>query len=249
MENKKLVVGVICDQELYESIVEKVKDSSSKSLGYKIIEEEDFRGYNFVSLDLEGCKVVLGQAKYGKVSSSIVTSRLISNYDADFLLCLTRFVRFSKPLSSNSLVVSRGVIQHDVDIRPWYSECVMQSVKQVIMPVSEYFVENALEILKHEVTKEVTDELNVSGDVYLTTTEAASPRNKVLEHIRSVLSYEVDVCDTISSAPIQLAFESKKECGVIGVSQDNSTVNLLETLKVCVSVISKHSHVASEKKE
>ena len=83
---------------------------------------QTIHGYTFYEGTIANTKVVVVQGGIGKVNAAISTTLLLTNYDIDFLINVGSAGGLSLSQNVGDVVISTGVLHHDVDVTAFQRE-------------------------------------------------------------------------------------------------------------------------------
>ena len=83
---------------------------------------QTIHGYTFYEGTIANTKVVVVQGGIGKVNAAISTTMLLTNYDIDFLINVGSAGGLSLSQNVGDVVISTGVLHHDVDVTAFQRE-------------------------------------------------------------------------------------------------------------------------------
>ena len=82
----------------------------------EIYEKKDYQGYTFYEGVMNYHQVVVLQGGIGKVNAAISTTLLLTHYDIDVVINIGSAGGLHKYQNVGDVVISSGVIHHDVDV-------------------------------------------------------------------------------------------------------------------------------------
>ena len=82
----------------------------------EIYEKKDYQGYTFYEGVMNYHQVVVLQGGIGKVNAAISTTLLLTHYDIDVVINIGSAGGLHKDQNVGDVVISSGVIHHDVDV-------------------------------------------------------------------------------------------------------------------------------------
>ena len=195
-------------------------------------------GRDYYQGTLFGHEIVLVLSKIGKVAASITATLLIDNFDVDYVLFMGVAGAGNPNVNVGDVVVADFLLQHDVDVRPFYKPHEVailnkalfetdEKLAKKLLSATENFLENSLETY---VTKNSLQKFSIaspkahfatiaSGDQFI---QDVTVLNDIHHRVRSVQDVLLGCVEMEGAAVAQVCFELNKPCVVVRTISDNA---------------------------
>lgn len=183
-------------------------------------------------------KIVLVLSKIGKVAASITATLLIDNFKVDYVLFMGVAGAGNPNINVGDVVVADFLLQHDVDVRPFYKPHEVailnkalfetdEKLAKKLLKATENFLEDALE--KH-ITKDSLKKFSIafpkahfatiaSGDQFI---QDATLLNDIHHRVKTAQDVLLGCVEMEGAAVAQVCFELNKPCVVVRTISDNA---------------------------
>lgn len=188
--------------------------------------------------ELFGHQIVLVLSKIGKVASAITATLLIDNFDIEYVLFMGVAGAGNPNVNVGDVVVADFLLQHDVDVRPFYKPHEVAVLNRALFETDEKLAKRLLSatenFLAHSlegyVTKESLEKFNValpkahfatiaSGDQFI---QDVTLLNDIHHRIRTVQDVLLGCVEMEGASVAQVCFELNKPCVVVRTISDNA---------------------------
>ena len=195
-------------------------------------------GREYYQGTLFGQKIVLVLSKIGKVAASITATLLIDNFHVDYVLFMGVAGAGNSNVNVGDVVVADFLLQHDVDVRPFYkphevailNKALFETDEKLakrLLSATEKFLEHSLEAY---VTKNSLEKFSISlpkahfatiasGDQFI---QDVTVLNDIHHRVRTVQDVLLGCVEMEGAAVAQVCFELNKPCVVVRTISDNA---------------------------
>lgn len=195
-------------------------------------------GREYYQGTLFGQEIVLVLSKIGKVAASITATLLIDNFDIEYVLFMGVAGAGNPNVNVGDVVVADFLLQHDVDVRPFYKPHEVailnkalfeadEKLAKKLLSATENFLEHSLETY---VTKNSLQKFNIalpkahfatiaSGDQFI---QDVTLLNDIHHRVRTVQDVLLGCVEMEGAAVAQVCFELDKPCVVVRTISDNA---------------------------
>lgn len=195
-------------------------------------------GREYYQGTLFGQNIILVLSKIGKVAASITATLLIDNFDIEYVLFMGVAGAGNPNVNVGDVVVADFLLQHDVDVRPFYKPHEVailnkalfeadEKLAKKLLNATQAFLENSLEA---HVEKLSLDKFNIaspqahfatiaSGDQFI---QDVTVLNDIHDRVRSVQDVLLGCVEMEGAAVAQVCFELNKPCVVVRTISDNA---------------------------
>lgn len=130
----------------------------------------DYMGFIFYNGMIENNEVVIVQGGIGKVNTAICTTLLLEKYKIEYLINIGSAGGLQSSQSVGDVVVSSGVMHHDVDVTAFNYELGQVPQLPLIFEANKKLIEETVKILhENEINSQIG--LIVSGDQFISREE------------------------------------------------------------------------------
>lgn len=130
----------------------------------------EYMGFTFYQGKIENKEVVIVQGDIGKVNTAICTTLLLEKYNVKYLINIGSAGGLQTTQSVGDVVVSSGVIHHDVDVTAFNYELGQVPQLPLVFEANKKLIEETTNILKeNNINSQIG--LIVSGDQFISREE------------------------------------------------------------------------------
>lgn len=195
-------------------------------------------GREYYQGQLFGKEIVLALSKIGKVASAITATLLINNFDVDYILFMGVAGAGNPNVNVGDVVVADFLLQHDVDVRPFYKPHEVAVLNKALFETDEKLAQNLLSAtenfmqnsLKMYVNQSSLEKFNIalpkahfatiaSGDQFI---QDVTLLNDIHHRVRSIQDVLLGCVEMEGAAVAQVCFELNKPCVVVRTISDNA---------------------------
>lgn len=215
-----------------------------------------FGGREYYQGSLFGKEIVLVLSKIGKVAASITATLLIEHFDIEYIVFMGVAGAGNPNVNVGDVVVADFLLQHDVDVRPFYKPHEVailnkalfetdEKLAQKLLSATENFLEHSLAAY---VTKNSLQKFSIaspkvhfatiaSGDQFI---QDAIVLNDIHHRIRNVQDVLLGCVEMEGAAVAQVCFELNKPCIVVRTISDNANHSAAIDFNAFLNEIASH---------
>jgi adenosylhomocysteine nucleosidase len=183
-------------------------------------------------------KMVLVLSKIGKVAAAISATLLIEHFDIDYVLFMGVAGAGNAEVAVGDVVVADFLLQHDVDVRPFYKPHEVAILNKALFEADEKLAQRLLQAtenflntsLKHHVTEISLKKFAIiqpkvhfatiaSGDQFI---QDAALLRDIHDRIQSIQNVVLGCVEMEGAAVAQVCYELNKPCVVVRTISDNA---------------------------
>lgn len=183
-------------------------------------------------------KIILVLSNIGKVAASITTTLMINNFDIDYILFMGVAGAGNLKVKVGDIVIADYLLQHDVDVRPFYTQHEVAVLKKALFEVDKKLAEALLkathDFVEHSLTRYVHTEtlkkFNItkpsvhvatiaSGDQFI---HDATLRLDIEKRIQELQDVSLGGIEMEGGAVAQVCYELNKPCIVLRTISDDA---------------------------
>lgn len=195
-------------------------------------------GREYCQGELFGHKIVLALSKIGKVAAAITATLLIDNFDVEYVLFMGVAGAGNPRVNVGDVVVADFLLQHDVDVRPFYKPHEVAILNKALFETDEKLAKKLLKatenFLSHSLSAHVSEAslkkfsiaspkahfaTIASGDQFI---QDVTVLNDIHDRIRSAQDVLLGCVEMEGAAVAQVCFELNKPCVVVRTISDNA---------------------------
>lgn len=183
-------------------------------------------------------KIVLVLSRIGKVAASITATLLIENFEIDYVLFVGVAGAGNPDVNVGDVVVADFLLQHDVDVRPFYQPHEVAVLNKALFEADEKLAKRLFmateEFLQHSLTNDIDEDVRkkfdisqpkvhfatiASGDQFIQNVTILRDIQQRIQEVQNVL---LGCVEMEGAAVAQVCYELNIPCVVIRTISDNA---------------------------